>query len=78
MSKTKAAPIEQINDKMDRILKIMVHDNFDENDKIPDKIEFLQRMGFDDNQEMAEIIGTTKNTISTEKSKLNKEKGGKQ
>lgn len=73
MSEVEPEPLEEINRKMDRILKLMVHDQFEEDSSIKEKIQFLQRMGFDDNQEMAEVIGTTKGTISTKKSQLNTE-----
>lgn len=62
--------LKEINEKLDRILKLMLRREFEEDDTNKDKIQFLLRMGYDDNQEMADIIGTTKATIKTEKSKV--------
>lgn len=62
--------LREINEKLDRILKLMIQQQFDEDETIQDKIRFLLRMGFDDNQEMADMIGTTKATVKTEKSKV--------
>jgi hypothetical protein len=62
--------LKEINEKLDRILKLMIQQQFDEDETIQDKIRFLLRMGFNDNQELADIIGTTKGTVKTEKSKV--------
>lgn len=64
------AELKGVNEKLDRILKLMVRQEFEEEDTIQDKIRFLLRMGYEDNQEMADIIGTTRATVKTEKSKV--------
>lgn len=62
--------VEEINQKLDQILKLMVVSRFNEDDTIQDKIALLMRAGFEDNQEMAKMIGTTGGTVRTEKSAL--------
>jgi CRP-like cAMP-binding protein len=64
--------LQSIDRRLKWILYLQVKDHFDEELTVKEKVKELNKMGFS-NQEMAEVIGTTKNTVSKEKSILRKE-----
>lgn len=64
--------LRSIDQRLKWILQLQVKEHFDEDLTVKQQVRELNKMGFS-NQEMAEVIGTTKNTVSKEKSILRKE-----
>lgn len=63
-------PFERIEKKLDILIAMRVADRFEDTDTVKDKVAMLHKYGITDNELMANVIGTTKNTVSTKKSNL--------
>jgi CRP-like cAMP-binding protein len=64
--------LRSIDARLEALLRLRLENHFDDDASTRDKAKLLNKMDFS-NQEMAEIIGTTPNTISTTLSRLRKE-----
>lgn len=55
--------LKSIDNRLKWLLKLRVEEQFDEDATNKEKVELLYQMGFE-NGEMAEIVGTSKSSIS--------------
>lgn len=62
MTRSEMEILESIEDTLKQLLAIQIEDQFDEDATNRDKVKRLYNLGFD-NTEMAEIIGTSTNSI---------------
>ena len=60
---SKKEVLESIDRSLNGILKLLAEDKLSEKSSVQDKVKKLYKMGFN-NGEMAEIIGTSKSSVS--------------
>lgn len=63
MTKNEGELLESIDKKLSGVLRLMAEEKLSEDSAIQEKVKKLYNMGFS-NGEMAEIIGTSKSSVS--------------